>query len=75
MASLTKGGQARQLIGAPSKIGKRLVTWLEGTGRHETTYLREESPLKVDVIVCDREAAKIEVQKPRPGPTLWTDGS
>ena len=51
MASLPEGDQAGQLIGAPSEIGKRLVTWLEDTGRHETTSLREDTPLKADVIV------------------------
>jgi len=70
-----EGDQAGQLIGAPSETGKRLVTWLEDTGRHETTSLREDAPLKADVIVYDREAAKIEAQKPRPGLTLRTDGS
>jgi len=37
--------------------------------------LAPDTPLKAGVVVYDREAAKIEAQKHRPGLTLWTDGS
>jgi len=75
MAFLPEGDQAGHPMGAPSEICKRLVTWLGDTGRHETTSLQEDILLKADVIVYDREAAKIAAQKPRPGLTLWADGS
>jgi len=33
----------------------------------------EDTPRKADVIVYDREAAKIEAKNLRPGLTLWTE--
>ena len=58
MASLPEGDQAGQLIGTPSEIGNMAGRHRE----HETTSLREDTTLKADVIVYDREAAKIEAQ-------------
>jgi len=54
-----QGVTVGQLVGAARSHGWK-------TQRHETTSLRENTPLKADVIVYDREAAKIEAQKPRP---------
>jgi len=60
MASLPEGDQGGQLIRAPSESAN---AWSHGwriLRKRETTTLREDTPLKADVIVYDREAAKIE---------------
>jgi hypothetical protein len=75
MATLPEGDQARELLGAPSELGTRLTTWLGTTGRRESTILHQEVPLEADCIIHDREAAKTDAVRPRPGLTMWTDGS
>ena len=61
------GGQAGQLFGVPSK---RLTTHRE----HETTSLREDTPPKADVIVCDR-GSENSGAKTLPGIDLKYSGS
>ena len=69
MAALPEGDQARQLIGAPSELGARLTTWLGITGSRETgKCIATGSGLHH----YDREAAKIEAERPRPGVAMWT---
>ena len=75
MATLTEGDQARQLLGAPSELGTRLTTLLGTTGRRESTVQYQEDPLGADCIIYDREAAKTDAVRSRPGLTMWTDGS
>jgi len=76
LLSLPQGDQAREIVGAPSAIGRRLTNALAYAGRTEGTALLEEpETLGAELLQEEEEAAKAEAEKTRPGLTMFTDGS
>jgi len=76
LLSLPQGDLARKLIGAPTGIGRRLTSALAYTGRVEDTVPLEDSETFDAELLQEGEAeAKAEAEKPRPGLTMFTDGS
>ena len=78
LASLTRGDQARELIGASeSALGQRLQSYLGcWNGREETVLLEVASPLEAAVSIEEEAAAANEAKRTgRPGLTIYTDGS
>jgi len=75
LLSLPQGDQAREIVGAPTAIGRTLTNVLAYAGRSESTVLLEE-PKPLDAELLREEAeAKAEAEKARPGLTMFTDGS
>ena len=76
LISLPHGGQAREIVGAPTAIGRTLTNALTYAGRMESIVLLEE-PETVDAELLQEEEteAKAEAEKARPGLTMSTDGS
>jgi len=68
----TQGDQAREIVGAPTAIGRRLTNALAYAGRTESTVLLEE-PESLDAELLQEEEA--EAEKVPPGLTMFTDGS
>jgi len=76
LLSLPQGDQAREIVGAPTGIGRRLVNALTYTGRTESTVLLEEpETLDVELIQEEQAAAKAAAEKTQHGLTMFTDGS
>jgi ribonuclease HI len=76
LLSLPQGDQAREIVGAPTAIGRRLTNALTYAGRTEDTVLLEEpETFDADLLQEEEEAAKAEAEKTRPGLTMFTDGS
>jgi len=76
LLSLPEGDQAREVVGATSRIGKRLKNALAHRGGTETTVLLEDpEPLGAKTIQADEKEAKAEAERIRPGLTMFTDGS
>jgi len=76
LLSLPQGDQAREIVGAPTAIGWRLVNALAYAGRTESTVLLEESETLGAELLQEEEAeARAEAEKIRPGLTMFTDGS
>jgi len=77
LLSLPQGERARDVVGAGTEIGKRLgaalcYSWTET----EKTILPEELELlEAALIQEEREEAKKEAEKERPGLVMFTDGS
>ena len=76
LLSLPQGSQAREVVGAPTKIGQRLTNTLGYTGRVESTILLED-PETLDTMLAQEEEkeAKKEAEKGRPGLVMYTDKS
>jgi len=73
---LPKGDQAREIVGAPTEIGRRLTNAVAYTGRVESTVRREEPETLAGELLQEKEAeAKAAAEKERPGLTMFTDGS
>jgi len=76
LLSLPQGDQAREIVGAPTEIGRRLTNALAFAGRTETTVLLEEpETLDAELLQEEEAEAKAEAGKTRPGLTMFTDGS
>jgi len=76
LLSLPQGDQAREIVGAPTEIGRRLTNALAYAGRTETTVLLEEPETLDAELLQDEEAeAGAEAEKTRSGLTVFTDGS
>jgi len=78
LASLPRGDQARELIGASeSALSQRLQSYLGcWNGREETVLLEVASPLEAAVSIEEEAAAANEAKRTgRPGLTIYTDGS
>jgi len=78
LASLPRGDQARELVGAPdSALGKRLQSVLGcWNGREDTVLLEVASPLDASTTIDEEAAAAREAnQLDRPGLIIFTDGS
>jgi len=76
LLSLPQGDQARGIVGAPTEIGRRLTNILASAGRTESTILLEEpETLDAELLQEEEAEARAEVEKDRPGLTMFTDGS
>jgi len=77
LLSLPQGAIAREVIGAGTAIGKRLSTALDRTWieTERTVLLEELEPFDAELIQEEREEAKREAEKERPGLVMFTDGS
>jgi len=76
LLSLPQGDQAREVVGAPTAIGRKLTSALAYAGRAESTVLLEEPETLDAGLLQEEEAeAKAEAEKDRPGLTIFTDGS
>ena len=76
LLSLPQGDQAREVVGAPTEIGRRLTNALAYVGRTENIVLLEDPETLDTELVQEEEAeAKAEAEKARPGLTMFTDGS
>ena len=78
LLSLPQGDEARKVvIGSSTAIGRRIKTALNRTWTStEQTVLPEDvEPLNAELIQDDREEAKSEAEKERPGLFMFTDGS
>jgi len=75
LLSLPQGDQAREIVGAPTAIGRRLTNALAYAGRTESTVLLEE-PETLDTELLQEEEAEVkaEAEKDRPGLTMFTTG-
>jgi len=76
LLSLPEGDQAREVVGAPTEIGRRLKNALAYGGQTERTLLLEE-PETLDAELQQEEEAEAmaEAERARPGLTMFTDGS
>ena len=76
LVSLPHGDQAREIVGAPTAVGRRLTNALAYAGRTENIVLLESPETLDGELVQEEEAeAKEEAEKARPGLTMFTDGS
>ena len=77
LASLSKGDQARELVGAAGALGQRLQSALGcWNGREETVLLEVATPLEATITIEEEAAAALEARSSnRPGLTIFTDGS
>jgi len=76
LLSLPKGDQAREIVGLPTAVGRRLENALGYSGRMESTVLlAEPETLDAELLQKEEAGAKAEAEKHRPGLTTFTDGS
>jgi len=75
LLSLPLGDQARQVVGAPTGIGRWLTNALTHGGPTESIVLLEEpETLEAEVLREEEAEAKAEAERTRPGLTMFTDG-
>ena len=76
LLSLPLGDQVREVVGAPTGIGRWLINTLAHGGPTESTVLLEEPETLDAALLQEEEAeAKAEAERTRPGLTMFTDGS
>ena len=76
LLSLPQGDRAREVVGAPTEIGRRLTNALAYVGRVESTVLLEEpETLDAELLQEEEVEAKLEAERERPGLVMFTDGS
>jgi len=76
LLSLPQGDQVREVVGAPTAIGRRFTNALASAGWMETTVLLEElETLDAELLQEEEAEAKAEAEKARPRLTIFTDGS
>jgi len=77
LLSLPQGKRARDVVGADTEIGKRLGAALcySWTETEKTVLPEEPEPLEAALIQEEREEAKKEAEKERPGLVMFTNGS
>jgi len=70
------GSWTREVVGAPTGIGRRLKNALAYGGQTEGTVLLEDpETLDAELLQDEEEEAKAEAERARPGLTMFTDGS
>jgi len=75
LLSLRQGDQARDIVGAPTAIARKLTNALAYAERTESTILVEEpETLDAEILQEEEAEAKVEAEKDRPGLTMFTDG-
>ena len=68
LLSLPQGDQAREIVGAPTAIARRLTNALAYAGRTESLVLLEEpETLDAELLQEEEAEAKAEAEKDRPG--------
>ena len=73
--SLPQGDEAKEVVSAPTAIGRRLTTDLTYAGTTESIVLLEEpETLDAELLQEEEAEAKAEAEKTRPGLTMFTDG-
>ena len=77
LLSLPQAATAREVVVTGTAIGKRLSTALDRTWieTERTVLLEEPEPFDAELIQEEREEAKREAEKERPGLVMFTDGS
>jgi len=76
LLSLPQEDQAREVVGAPTGIGRRLTNALAyGRQTESTVPLEEPETLDAELQQEEEAEAKAEAERPRPGLTMFTDGS
>ena len=77
LLSLPQGSVAQDVVRAQTAIGKRLSTALDRRwlATEETVLLEDPGPFNAELIQEEREEAKKEAEKERPGLVMFTDGS
>ena len=76
LLSLLQGDQAREVVRAPTQIGRRLTNALAHSGQTEGTELLEEAEdFDMELLQEEEAETKAEVERTRPGLTMFTDGS
>jgi len=76
LLSLPLGDQAREVVGAPTGIGRRLTNTLaHGRPTESTVLLEEPETLDAELLQEEEAEAKAEAERTRPGLTMFTDGS
>jgi len=76
LLSLPQGDQAREAVGAPTEIGRRLTNAFTYAGGTKSTILLEEpETLGAELLQEEEAEAKAEAEKDHPGLTMFTDGS
>jgi len=76
LLSLPEGDQAREVVGAPTGIGRQLKNALAYGGQTERTVLLEElETCNVELLQEEEAKAKVAAEGTRPGLTMFTDGS
>jgi len=76
LLSLPEGDQTREVVGAPTEIGRRLKNALAYGGQTERTVLLEEpETLDAELLQEEEAEAKAETGRVRLGLTMFTDGS
>jgi len=74
--SLPQGDQVREIVSAPTEIGRRLTNALVYARKVESTVLLEEpETLDVELLQEEEVEAKAAAEKERPGLIMFTDGS
>jgi len=77
LLSLPQGDKAREIVGGPTELGKRLgsalrYTWTE---TEKTLLVEDPGTLDAELIQEEREEAKRQAERERPGLVMFTDGS
>ena len=76
LLSLPQGDQAREVVGAPTGIGRRLTNALAYGGQTENTVLlQEQETLDAELLREEEAEARAEAEGIRPGLAMFTDGS
>lgn len=76
LLSLPQGDKAKEIVGAPTAIGRRLTVALDCAGRAESTMILEE-PEILDAVLLQKEEneAKAEAERSTRRHSMSTDGS
>jgi len=76
LLSLPHRDQAREIVGVPTAIGRRLTNALTYTVKTESIVLLEEpESLGAELLQEEEAEAKAKAEKLRPGLAMFTDGS
>jgi ribonuclease HI len=76
LLSLPQGCQTREVLGGASGLGDSLRLALAHIGRTEEVVLRRSlEALEAITVIEDSGSAKAAAERPRPGLTIFTDGS
>jgi len=74
LLSLPRGDQAREMVGAPTAIVRRLASALAYVGRRGQSYSEPET-LDTELLQEEKAEAKGEAENVRPGHAMFTDRS
>ena len=76
LLSLPLGDHTRQVVGAPTEIGRQLTNAVaHGEPTESTVLLEELKTLEAELLQEEEAEAKAEAERTRPGLTMFTDSS